>query len=302
MKTNKSRIARNNLYNLIAIVVIIPVFTLSCGTVTEDQPPNETAVESVEGETEEAKKPEEVEVDGVIEKTEENIESNTVEKSNSVGSIENSVVIEQPTVVIDESVIEHIETPPPIASIEDNPILHDNFKVILAVDEEIDLNEIGELRVWIGELSKKINFGEGMVQDQNTIPTSIGQYAIVTPYAPDFEISPSVSKCFIIDGSGSDVRFSIKPKTEGTFKVSANIEIFNSNACDGVLIPKTSETLTVAVKINSKHVIKTGAKTMLTIFWEKFLSFWGLIITLLFSVLFFVIRRIVKAKTGYDEK
>lgn len=184
----------------------------------------------------------------------------------------------------------------------DTPVNLDDYKVILAVDENIYMNEIGELRVWIGVKGVNISFSQGMVQDESTIPASIGQYAKITPYAPDFDITPSEMACIKIDPSGSDVRFSLKPKKQGAFKVSANIELFNEVGCIGIPVPKAAQTLTVVVKIDKSYVITSGVRKMAIVLWDKFLSFWGILITLLFSTLLFLVRRKIKSKTGYDGK
>jgi len=178
----------------------------------------------------------------------------------------------------------------------------DDYKVILAVDENLKMNETGELRVWIGAKDVNAKFPKGVVQDVTTIPASIGQYAKITPYAPDFEVAPSEIKCIRIDPSGSDVRFSLKPKKSGTFKVSANIELYNSVDCTGTFVPKTAATLSVIVKVDKKQLLVSKLQEMGTIVWNNFISFWSALIALIFAVLLFLIRRKLKRKTGFDDK
>lgn len=177
----------------------------------------------------------------------------------------------------------------------------DNYKVILATSPEIFKNETCELKIWIGAEKIEVTFSEGMITDQTSIPATIGQYAKITPYAPDFEVSPAQMTCVKIDPSGSEVRFTLKPKSSGKFKVSANIELFDNPDCTGPAIPKTAKTLSVEVKTNTKFVVLDGLQKMGAVVWDKFMSFWGIVITLFFAAALFVIRRFVKKKTGYDD-
>lgn len=178
----------------------------------------------------------------------------------------------------------------------------DNYKIILATNEKIFKNQTCELKIWIGAEKMEVSFSEGMITDQTSIPASIGQYAKITPYAPDFEISPAQMTCVKIDPSGSEVRFTLTPKSSGKFKVSANIELFNNPDCTGPAIPKTAKTLSVTVTTDRIHEIREALKEMGEVVWDKFMSFWGIVITLFFAAALFVVRRFIKEKTGYDDK
>jgi hypothetical protein len=156
--------------------------------------------------------------------------------------------------------------------------------------------------VWIGAPQIKVSVDPGMTQDQSTIPATIGDYAKITPIAPDFEVkNTSEEKCYEIHPSGSNVRFLLKPKMTGSYKVSANIEIFKASECTGTSIPKTSEILTVTVDVNTKKEISKRTHELWDIVWEKFVTFWGGLITLFFAVILFLIRRKIKKKTKFDE-
>ena len=183
-----------------------------------------------------------------------------------------------------------------------NPLPLDNYKVILATNEKIFKNQTCELKIWIGAEKVEVTFSEDMITDQTSIPATIGQYAKITPYAPDFEVSPAQMSCVKIDPSGSEVRFTLTPKASGKFKVSANIELFNNPDCTGPAIPKTAKTLSVTVTTDAKYVVRDGLQKMLAVVWDKFMSFWGVVITLIFAAVLFVIRRFIKKKTGYDDK
>lgn len=179
----------------------------------------------------------------------------------------------------------------------------DDYKVILSVDGNIDMNENGVLVVWIGAPDVKVSFPEDTLQDETIIPSSTGQYARIIPFAPDFEVeSFAKDKCYKIHPSGSEVRFSLKPKATGTYNVSVNIELYETSDCTGASVPKTSETLSVIVEVNTKKVISDKVNTLGDIVWEKFLKFWGALVALIFGALLFLIRRKIKKKTGFEEK
>lgn len=178
----------------------------------------------------------------------------------------------------------------------------DDYRVILSVDSIINKNGTGILEVWIGSPDIEVSISEGMVQDETTIPATIGRYAKITPVAPDFEVkSFTEDKCHIIHPSGSVVRFSLNPKTTGSYKVSANIEIYEAADCNGTSVPKATKTLSVIVDVNTKKEISKKFNELLDIVWEKFLTFWGALITLVFAVLLFLIKRKIKRKSDFDE-
>ena len=175
------------------------------------------------------------------------------------------------------------------------------YVVKLAVSEAFKLHEKGELKVWIGADSIEVSFGDGMIEDETTVPANIGQFARVEPYAPDFDITPPVRECVNIHPSGSEVRFTLEPKTSGDFSVSANIELFTTDDCTGISVPKTAKTLTVQVTVDKKHVFNTRLSQMGEELWNQFFTFWGALLTLLFGAALFVVRRYVKNRTGYSE-
>lgn len=179
----------------------------------------------------------------------------------------------------------------------------ENYKVVLSVDGTINMNENGVLVVWIGADTVEVTFEEGTVQDETTIPTEIGQYAKVTPFAPDFDIiNPIEDSCYKIHPSGSEIRFSLQPKSTGTYNVSVNIQLYEADDCQGAFVPKTSETLSVIVDVNTQKEIEKKVNTLGEIVWEQFLKFWGALVALIFGAILFIIRKKIKKKTGYEEK
>lgn len=79
------------------------------------------------------------------------------------------------------------------------------------------------------------------------------------------------------------------------------VEIFKNSTCTGSSIPKTSRTLAVEVIVDNKKEFKGKMHELWTIFWEKFLTFWGALVALILGTILFVIRKKIKKTTGYEE-
>ncbi len=178
----------------------------------------------------------------------------------------------------------------------------DDYTVTLDVTENFKIHETGELRVWIGKKDYVPKPREKMARDQTTVPTRLGSYAKVTPHASNFEVQQLTSPCIKIDPSGSEVKFTLKPKQDGAFSVSATVEIFEESACKGTPVPKSTETLKVIVTVDKKKELEDRQKALFSIFWDKFLSFWGALITIVLGLILFLLRKFLSKKTGYDAK
>ena len=178
-----------------------------------------------------------------------------------------------------------------------------DFKVVLSVDSVMYLKQSGMMQIWIGEEDIDVAFSKGMNQDIKRISSSIGRFAKISPYAPDFDIKAlSTTICYKIDPSGSEVRYSLTPKDEGEYKVSADIELFDTQDCTGISVPKTAKALSVSVKVNMNKEISKKVHEMEKVVWDKFKIFWIALITLLFGAAIFVARRFIKKKTGYEDE
>jgi hypothetical protein len=204
-----------------------------------------------------------------------------------------------------EEPIEKENTDVYIGTIEEqsNSIIHaKDYKVILTVDSLFKMNENGILKVWIGQDSLEQKLESGMIKDETTIPSNLGSYATITPFAPDFEIlNADEKKCYAIDPSGSSIIFTLIPNKIGSHRISAVVEIFKNSTCTGTSIPKTSRTLAVEVIVDNKKEFNGKMHELWTIFWEKFLTFWGALVALILGTILFVIRKKIKKNTGYEE-
>lgn len=204
-----------------------------------------------------------------------------------------------------DEVIQPIEEPEEFFSIQapiENQSIHNDFKVVLSVDSVMYIGQTGMMEVWIGDQNIEVTFSKGMTQDEKSIPSHIGKYAKITPYAPDFEVTAlSTTLCYKIDPSGSEIRYSLLPKDEGDYKVSADIELYETSDCKGISVPKTARALSVSVGVDMQKEISKGIHKMESVVWDKFMIFWVALITLIFGAAIFVVRRYIKNKTGFEE-
>ncbi len=178
---------------------------------------------------------------------------------------------------------------------------HEKYKVVLGADPLLKIpGTPGELRVWIGFPEYKATFRKGMSQVSGMLP-AVGETARVTPFTTGLEVEPKESMCMKIHPTGSEVRFKLIPIKEGVFNVGADVHLFDSDDCSGASIPKAAETLQVEVKVDKDAVRKDRNKKLWKVFWEKFLDFWGAVVTLFFGVVLFLLRKQLKKCFGYKD-
>ena len=175
----------------------------------------------------------------------------------------------------------------------------DDYTAVLDVTQQMELNQKGDLRVWIGIENYMPEEESDMVRKTTSFPGDEGNYARITPYAPDFRIEPEESQVMRIVPSGSSVLFTIIPEKKGEFKISAKIELFDNPDFEGVPIPKTTNIVSVVVSVDPTVKIKSGLGELGTVLWDNFLKFWGAVVALIFGALLFVTRKFIKKKTGF---
>ena len=175
----------------------------------------------------------------------------------------------------------------------------DDYSAVLDVTKELELHQKGDLRVWIGMEDFVPEDDADMVRKEINFPANEGNFARITPYAPDFKIEPEESQIMRIVPSGSSVLFTIIPEKKGEFKISAKIELFDNPYFDGVPIPKTTNIVSVVVTVDPMVNFVAGLKKMGSVVWDAFMKFWGAIVALIFGALLFLTRKFVRKKTGF---
>lgn len=170
--------------------------------------------------------------------------------------------------------------------------------------EKMTLEETNKLKIWIGEEkeSEKYRPKENNTMAHDTIVFSSvkATYARITPNAPDFEVEPK-SIIVPIVSTGVEKTFTLKPKQEGTFLVSAEIELFDNQECTGIGTPVASGEVVVKVAVDNIGHFKKFLRRLGGEAGAQFEKFWAALLVILFGALIFVIRKFIKKKTGYSD-
>ena len=175
----------------------------------------------------------------------------------------------------------------------------DDYTAVLDVTETMELHQKGDLRVWIGIENYMPEEDTTMARKTISFPGDEGNFARITPYAPDFRIEGEESQIMRISPKGSSLLFTIIPEKKGIFKISAKIELFDNPYLEGVPIPKTTNIVSVVVTVDPKVNLMARLGQLGTVLWDNFLKFWGAVVALIFGALLFVTRKFVKKKTGF---
>ena len=175
----------------------------------------------------------------------------------------------------------------------------DEFVATLTVFKKMKKSHHGDLIVSLGSNSYDPKHNENFVRDTTHFTANGDRWARIIPHAPDFRIEPEGAKIVKLKRKRTDVRFTLYPKGNGTFPVTADVELFDNPECSGFGDSQSLETLEVRVTVGGWEVVGKGLGEMGGIAWEKILNFWNALVVLLLGALFFVIRRYIKEKTGY---
>lgn len=157
----------------------------------------------------------------------------------------------------------------------------------------------GELRVWIGLPAYEPDYLD-LKTKTDTLPAK-GKTAKVTPFAPGLKVEPDTYLCMKTNPRGSEVRFKLIPVESGTFKVGADVALFDSDDCSGAPIPKATTTLQVDVSVDRMKLTVKYMTELWEVFWSKLLKFWGEALALFFAALLFLFRKKLKKWFGYTE-
>jgi hypothetical protein len=166
----------------------------------------------------------------------------------------------------------------------------EEYSVQVSATESMKLNrEPGQLSIWIGRHGQAPAAEVGMATAESTL--GHGNTALVTPFAPDFTIEPSTSKCQLLDPSGTQVLYSLKPRARGQYKVGANVSLFASSDCSGPPVPKATKVIHVSVSVGLMDGVEDGALELARATWEKILAFWGELLTAVSVTVLYAFRK-----------
>jgi len=155
----------------------------------------------------------------------------------------------------------------------------------------------GELRVWIGYSAYEPEYKD-LKSAVDTLPAE-GKTAMVTPFAPGLKVEPNKSICMKTNPKGSEVMFTLTPIESGSFKVGAEVALFDTADCSGAPIPKATTTLRVEVSADRAKLTTKYVDELWQVFWEKLLEFWGVVVALIFAGLLFLLRKKLKQWFGF---
>ena len=155
----------------------------------------------------------------------------------------------------------------------------------------------GELRVWIGYPAYEPKYKD-LASVVEMLP-AVGKTAMVTPFAPGLKVEPNKSICMKTNPKGSEVMFTLTPIESGSFKVGAEVALFDSVDCSGAPIPKATTTLRVEVSVDRVKLTTKYAGELWEVFWKKLLEFWGAVVALIFAALLFLLRKKLKQWFGF---
>lgn len=203
--------------------------------------------------------------------------------------------------ISDEEMAKFLESlPPPAAGAAPTSI--DYYKVIVSGSSEVLLpGNKGVLNVWIGDEA----FEPTPQPDMNATSAhiaAVGTSAKIIADAPDFDVSPASSDCVLLHPSGVNTKFYLTPLHEGEYKVSATVKLYRNNHCEPPAIPKTANTLSIAVTVNDARIKNDIKQGFIDTFWEQAGVFWKQALALLFGLALFLLRRQLKAWFGYNGK
>lgn len=193
----------------------------------------------------------------------------------------------------------------PVAGASDSSTSAKDYTAISTITQEkMTLEETNKLKVWIGEESEAAKYSpkenKEMAHDTIVFNSVNATYARITPNAPDFEVEPKSIVVPIVP-TGVEKTFTLKPIQEGTFNVSAEIELFKNEECIGVGYPVASGEVTIEVAVDNIGHFKKFLRKLGVEFGSQFEKFFAALLVILFGALTFVIRKFIKKKTDYND-
>jgi hypothetical protein len=99
---------------------------------------------------------------------------------------------------------------------------------------------------------------------------------------------PKESECQKVEPQGTEVSFKLIPKKLGEFRVGASVRLYGEKGCQGDIITRTAEPITVKV------IVGLPPDTIYQEIWDAFMKFFNGILVTLTALLLFLFRRKIK--------
>ena len=169
----------------------------------------------------------------------------------------------------------------------------EDYSISISATRELKLpGPPGKLSIWIGLTNRTPAIGSEDVGASKPLREA-GRTAKITPIALGMDTDPPTG-CLKIDPDGSEKIFNLKPRSRGRFQVGASVELFNSDDCSGTPVPKSSDLITVEVKVSYADELLDKA-------WQTFLDFWGQALALASALLLFLLRNKLSSWFGFNQ-
>ena len=183
-----------------------------------------------------------------------------------------------------------VPAPPPASDAED-------YSLQINATRELKIpGPPGKLSVWIGLARNAPAVSSRDVSASRSLRET-GRTAKITPIALGMDTDPPTG-CLKIDPDGSEKIFSLRPRSRGSFQVGASVELFNSDDCSGTPVPKSSELITVKVKVGYASRVDELAATA----WQALLDFWAQALALVSALLLFLLRKQLAGWFGFRQQ
>lgn len=149
------------------------------------------------------------------------------------------------------------------------PTGFENYKAILEATPELMLPGLpGDMKVWIGAELFAPTPAAGLAHDEALIPARGQQSATVNPWSAGFIFTPAKSDCFLLTPEGTPTRFTFAPNKSGTFRLGADVYLYDSKDCSGTATPREANTLEVKVTVNKKQLVLDHLAELWDLIWE----------------------------------
>lgn len=217
---------------------------------------------------------------------------------------DNTTVVDEPEVSVSDEDIVGSSVEPTVGDSNPSETAKDYKAISTVTQEKMTLEETTKLKIWIGEEKEAEKYqpkeNNKMAHDTVVFSAVNATYARITPSAPEFEVEPK-SIIVPIVATGVEKTFVLTPKQEGTFQVSAEIELFDNKDCIGVGKPVASGEVIVEVSVDNMGHFKKFLRRLGSEFGSQFETFFAALLVILFGALIFVIRKFIKKKTDYND-
>lgn len=159
----------------------------------------------------------------------------------------------------------------------------------------------GELIVWVGLHGHEPKDKQDMVSKSSELPLTDTKAvsAKITPrdFSSAFDVKPRNSTCQKVEPRGTEVPFTITPKTniDGDYRIGAEVELYGEAGCKGDVVTRTAEPITVTVSVGIPW------QELWDAIWTAFVKFFNEFLAISFALLLFLFRTKLKKIFSFEK-